>query len=211
MAIPAKSKYVMDGKPALRSGLTLFCTRDHLACQWTRLVLAEKDVDGARIEWVLPGKPNHDLAVLNPAGTLPTLTDRDAVIYPASVIVEYLDERYPHPRLLPTDPVARARIRMFIGRIEHEVYPLAETLMFGRGEGKLARKQLAELLLEVSRLFPARGWFLGLDYSLVDCAWAVLFPRLHSLGLKLPADAQHAIVKYAERLFARPAFRTLNR
>jgi stringent starvation protein A len=208
MAIPAKSKYVMAGKPALRSGLTLFCSRDRLACQWLRLVLAEKDVDGARVEWIAPGKPNHDLAVLNPSGSLPTLTDRDAVIYPAGIAAEYLDERYPHPRLLPTDPVARARIRMFAARIEQDVFPLAETLLFGRGEGKpAARKRLTEQLLEVCRLLPARGWFLGEDYNLADCAWSVLFRHVHGLGLKLPADAQHAIVKYAERLFARPAFR----
>jgi len=209
MAIPAKSKYVMDTKPAQRAGLTLFCTRDRLPCQWAQLVLAEKDVDGARIEWVAAGKPNHDLAVLNPSTSLPTLTDRDAVIYPAGILVEYLDERYPHPRLLPTDPAARARIRMFVARLERDVFPLAETILHGRGEGKTARKELTELLLEVSRMFPSRGWFMGQDYNLVDCAWGTLFRRLPELGLKLPNDAQYAIVKYAERLFARPAFRKL--
>lgn len=207
MAIPAKSKFVIDAKPAPRSGLALFCSKDHLPCQWARLVMVEKDVDGARTEWILPGKPNHDLAVLNPSGSLPTLVDRDAVIYPAGILCEYLDERYPHPRLLPTDPVAKARVRMFMARIEHDVFPRAETILFGRGENKTARKELTELLLEVSRMFPARGWFLGLDYNLVDCAWATLFRRINDLGLKLPPDSQHAIVKYAERLFARPAFR----
>ncbi|HSW11328.1 MAG TPA: glutathione S-transferase N-terminal domain-containing protein, partial [Solimonas sp.] len=87
----------MDSKPAPRSGLTLFCARDSIACLWTRIVLAEKDVDGARIEWVTPGKPNHDLMVLNPTLALPTLADRETVIHPAQVINEYLDERYPHP------------------------------------------------------------------------------------------------------------------
>lgn len=206
MAIPGKSRYVMDTKPAQRAGVTLFCSRDRIACQWTRLVLAEKDVDGARTEWIAAGKPNHDLAVLNPAATLPTLADRDTVIYPAGIIVEYLDERYPHPRLLPTDPAARARIRMFIARIERDVFPLAEGILLGRGESKSARKALTELLLGVYRMFPARGWFMGQDYNLVDCAWATLFRRLPELGLKLPNDAQHAIVKYAERLFARRAF-----
>lgn len=210
MAIPAKSKYVMDVRPAPRSGVSLFCTRDRLACQWTRLVLTEKDVDGARIEWVLPGRPNHDLAVLNPSAALPTLADREAVIYPAGIIIEYLDERYPHPRLLPSDPAARARVRMFAARLEREVFPLAERILAERGDLKAARKSLTDLLLETLRLLPARGWFLGQDYNLADCAWAVLFQRLPHLGLKLPPDAQIAIVRYAERLFARPAFqRTL--
>src|SRR5688500_17441481 len=104
MVLPGRSRYVMDTKPAPRAGVTLFCGRDHLPSLWTRMVLAEKEVAGARIEWIKPGQPNHDLLVLNPAQILPTLADRDTVIYPAQVIAEYLDERYPHPRLLPLDP-----------------------------------------------------------------------------------------------------------
>lgn len=210
MPIPARSKYIMDTRPAQRAGLTLFCARGPLGCEWAQLVLAEKDVDGSRVEWIVPGKPNHDLAVLNPSGSLPTLVDRDAVIYPAGILAEYLDERYPHPRLLPTDPAARARLRMFITRLEREVFPLTEAVLQARGEAKNARKELAELLLESCRMFPARGWFLGQDYNLADCAWATVFRHLPAMNLKLPADVQYAIVKYAERLFARPAFRRVS-
>ena len=103
MSLRARSKFVPENKPAPRAGVTLFCERDSLQSHWARLVLAEKEVEGARIEWTNPGKPSEDLLVLNPQLTLPTLTDRDVAIHPARVIVEYLDERYPHPRLMPAD------------------------------------------------------------------------------------------------------------
>ncbi|HEX4895013.1 MAG TPA: glutathione S-transferase N-terminal domain-containing protein [Solimonas sp.] len=205
MAIPARSKYVMEAKPAPRAGLTLFCARDSIACLWARIVLAEKDVDGARIEWVSAGKPHHDLLLLNPSGSLPTLADRDTVLFPAGIVAEYLDERYPHPRLLPADPAARARVRMVLARIEAELYPLAAGILAAPKsvEAKAARKQLGESLIASSRLFPQRGWCLGLDYNLADCAWAALLARLPALGMKLPADP--ALQRYAERLLLRPS------
>lgn len=204
MAIPGKSRYVMDARPAPRAGLTLFCSREQLHSRWTRIVLAEKDVDGARIEWIDAGKPHHDLLVLNPSGQLPTLVDRDAVLYPASVVVEYLDERYPHPRLLPPDPSARALVRMLLLRLDHELLPLAESIRIAPKavESKAARKQLQEALVGASRLFSTRGWCLGMDYNLADCAWAALIGVLPALGLKLP-DA--GFQRYAERLLSRPA------
>lgn len=205
MSLRARSKFVPDHKPAVRSGVTLFCSRESLRCHWARIVLAEKDVDGARTEWVTPGKPSEDLLVLNPSLTLPTLTDRDTVIHPESVIVEYLDERYPHPKLLPPDPAARALVRMTLLRIEQELFPLVERIQAGGTDVRAARKTLTEHLTTSARLCPARGWFMGLEYSLADCAWAALLYRVPNLGLKLSADAA-AIVRYAERLFQRPAF-----
>ena len=205
MSLRARSKFVPENKPAVRAGVTLFCDRDSMQSHWARLVLAEKDVDGARLEWVSAGKPSEDLLVLNPQLTLPTLTDRDTVIHPVSVIVEYLDERYPHPRLMPADPAARARLRMAMQRIEQDLFPLVETLLAGKGDVKNARKTLTEHLTTSGRMVPMRGWFLGLDYNLVDTAWAVLFHRLPGLNIKLSPEAA-GIVRYAERLFARPAF-----
>jgi RNA polymerase-associated protein len=205
MSLRARSKFVPENKPAVRAGVTLFCERDTLQSHWARLVLAEKDVDGSRLEWVSAGKPSEDLLVLNPQLTLPTLTDRDTVIHPARVIVEYLDERYPHPRLMPADPAAKARLRMALLRIEHDLFPLVEHILAGKGDLKPARKTLSDHLTTSGRMVPARGWFLGLDYNLVDTAWAVLFYRLPTLGVKLSPEAA-GIVRYAERLFARPAF-----
>ena len=206
MSLRARTKYVIPDKPAPRAGVTLFVAARTLDSHWARLVLAEKDVDGARIEVIQPGRPNHDLAVLNPAMTLPTLVDRDTVIHPASVLVEYLDERYPHPKLLPADPAARARVRMAVLRIDQDFFPLIARITGGSpADAKAARKTLSESLIGSARMFPARGWFLGQDYNLADCAWAVLFHHLVPLGLKLPPDMQ-SMVRYAERLFLRPGF-----
>lgn len=205
MSLRARTKFVAEHKPAVRAGVTLFCERDKLQSHWVRLILAEKNVEGARIEWINPAKPHEDLLVVNPELTLPTLTDRDTAIHPASVIAEYLDERYPHPRLMPSDPAVRARLRMILLRIEHQLFPLAALILAGKGDMKAARKTLTEHLITSAKLCPPRGWFLGLDYNLVDCAWAVLLYRLAGLNLKLPNDVA-PLVRYAERLFARPAF-----
>lgn len=205
MALPGKSRYVMDARPGTRAGLTLFCAENSIASLWARIVLAEKAVDHARIERVTPDTPNHDLMVLNPALTLPTLADRDAVIYPAGIIAEYLDERYPHPRLLPPDPAVRALLRMLLARLEHELIPLADSILQAprAAEAKAARKALTEHLIASSRLFPQRGWCLGLDFNLADCAWAALLSRLPQLQMKPPADP--ALQRYAQRVLARPS------
>ncbi|MEQ1439640.1 glutathione S-transferase N-terminal domain-containing protein [Fontimonas sp. SYSU GA230001] len=207
MAIPAKSKYVMDSRPGARAGLTLYCAPDDLSGRWARIVLAEKDIDHARIEWVRPGgRPHPDLIVLNPSLSLPTLADRDAVMYPAGIIVEYLDERYPHPRLLPPDPATRALIRMMLARLERELLPLAQSILAApkSPDVKAARKQLGENLAASGRFFPQRGWCLGLtDFSLADCAWAALLSALPALQLKPPEDP--ALLRYAQRVLARPS------
>jgi RNA polymerase-associated protein len=106
---------------------------------------------------------------------------------------------------MPADPAAKARVRMALLRIEHDLFPLVELLLAGKGDLKTARKTLTEHLTTSARMVPMRGWFLGLDYNLVDTAWAVLFHRLPGLGIKLSPEAA-GIVRYAERLFARPAF-----
>lgn len=206
VAIPAKSKYVMETRPGARAGLTLFCAPDDLSSRWARIVLAEKDIDHARVEWVRPGgKPHPDLIVLNPSLTLPTLADRDAVMYPAGIVVEYLDERYPHPRLLPPDPAARALVRMMLARLEREMLPLTQTIFATpkSPEARSARKQLNDSLVASGRFFPQRGWCLGLDFNLADCAWAALLSALPALQLKLPDDV--AVQRYTQRVLARPS------
>ncbi|MCR9092461.1 MAG: glutathione S-transferase N-terminal domain-containing protein, partial [Proteobacteria bacterium] len=96
---------------ARRAGLLLFSGENHLGSHWARLILCEKDVDGVAIEWVDDDTVNEDWMTLSPRGELPTLADREVVLYPARLVVEYLDERYPHPPLLPVEPAARARVR----------------------------------------------------------------------------------------------------
>jgi len=206
MSLRAKSKYVPAAKPASNAGVTLYCSADHVGCHWVRMVLAEKDVPGARVELQVEGQVSEDLAVLNPAHTLPTLTDRDTVIYPARLIAEFLDERYPHPPMMPPEAAQRARLRMAMDRLEREWVSLIDQIASGpAAQSRAARKRLADQLVASARLFPARGWFLGLDFSIADCAWAALLWRLASLKLQLPAGGE-PIRRYAERVFARPAF-----
>ncbi|MGH8516149.1 MAG: glutathione S-transferase N-terminal domain-containing protein [Panacagrimonas sp.] len=208
MSLRAKSKYVPAAKPASNAGVTLYCSADNVGCHWVRMVLAEKDVPGTRMVLQLPGQLSEDLAVLNPAQTLPTLTDRETVIYPARLIAEFLDERYPHPPMMPPEAALRARLRMAMSRLEHEWLMLVEQIESGPpAQGKAARKRLADQLVANARLFPARGWFLGLDFGIADCAWAALLWRMASLKIPLPAGGE-PIRRYAERVFARPAFAT---
>ena len=195
-------------KPAPNAGLMLFVAPASPASDWARLVLAEKDVDGAQVQVMRPGaKVDEDFLVLNPAQTLPTLADREGVITGARVIVEYLDERYPHPPLMPQAPAARARARMALEGVEHELFPRAAALA-AAGRGAAQAELVAELLprlLAGGRHFAAHGYLLGREYSLADCAWAVLLHELQRLGVELPAQAE-PLRRYAARLAARPAY-----
>jgi stringent starvation protein A len=193
-------------KPAPNAGLMLFVAEDSLGCDWARLVLAEKDVDGARVQALRPGAAiNEDFLVLNPAQTVPTLADREGVLTGARVIVEYLDERYPHPPLMPLSPAQRARARMALESIEHQLFPLLDTVQHGAARaGQQARAELLERLGAGGRQFAAHGYFLGREYTLVDCAWAALLHRLHALQIELPAEA---LRRYGSRLAARASYR----
>lgn len=205
MALRSRTKPVINLlKPAPNVGLTLFVAADSLHSDWARLVLAEKDIDSAALQIIKPGEVNEDFLVLNPAQTLPTLADREGVIQTARVIVEYLDERYPHPSMMPQEPAGRARVRMTLHRIEHELFPLAVKLGSGGAEATAAKRALLEGLRNGARFFPARGHFLGSDYTLADTAWAVLLRRLYVSGVALPEAS--SVRAYGDRLFARPAF-----
>ncbi len=192
-----------------RSVMTLFsrptCPHSHR----TRIVLAEKSIN---VEIVNVDGPNlpEDLLDLNPYHTVPTLVDRDLVLYDSRVIVEYLDERFPHPPLMPVDPVTRAQFRLALYRIEKDWYGVSEVLDStsdkDRKQGSKARKVLRESLLAAAEVFDAKEFFLSDEFSLVDASIAPILWRLPHYGVELPAQAA-PIIKYAERLFERPSFR----
>ncbi len=188
-----------------KSVMTLFssptCAMSHSA----RLVMIEKSVT-ADIEFYDPNDPPEDLLELNPTGVSPTLIERDLVLYDARIIMEYLDERYPHPPLHQMDPVSRANARMLIKRIDQDWYALLDEIL-NSGEKKSARakKMLKESLLSAIPVFAARPYFMSDEFSLIDCALAPLLWRLPSLGIDLPSQAD-PIKAYAERLFEREAF-----
>lgn len=144
---------------------------------------------------------------LNPYHTVPTLVDRDLTLYDSRVIIEYLDERFPHPPLMPVDPVTRAQFRLALFRIETDWYSIAEEAE-NSSDGKLgskARKLLRESILQSTELFGARPYFLSEEFSLVDCTIAPLLWRLPVYGVDLGPDAE-PIEAYMNRVFARRSF-----
>ena len=185
-----------------RSVMTLFSGAADAYSHRVRIVMAEKDVS-ADIVIVDAGHVPEDFIDLNPYQTLPTLLDRELVLYTAPIIMEYLDERYPHPPLMPVDPVARANQRLMLYRIEKDLYSQFDLIMEGNDKVvSKARKELRDQLLVISPVFQQARFFLSEEFSLVDCPIA----PLPQLGIALPKQAQ-PLHDYAERLFRRPSFK----
>jgi stringent starvation protein A len=189
----------------MRNTLTLFSSVDDVLCHRVRLVLAAKGVSYDLVP-VDPQSPPEDLRVLNPYSSVPTLVERDLVLYAASVVSEYLDERYPHPPLMPIDPLSRARLRLAMLRIEHDWVPQVQQVQFGsKQQAEAARKRLKELLIASVPLFKASKFFLNNEMSLADCAMAPIIWRLPALDLPLPKDGK-VIEEYGNRIFRNPGF-----
>jgi RNA polymerase-associated protein len=170
------------------------------------MVLAEKNITVDVVD-VDPLNLPDELMDFNPYGTLPTLVDRDLKLYESRIIMEYLDERFPHPPLLPVDPVSRANTRLFLYRVENDWYRLMDRILSASdAQAGKARKELAESLLNTAPVFAAKPFFMSDELSLVDCAVAPLLWRLYSLGVELPAQAK-SVNAYAERVFRREAFK----
>jgi len=171
-----------------------------------RLVLAEKGITVDVIDVgddMLP----EDLSELNPYHSVPTLVDRDLVVYNAHIIIEYLDERYPHPPLLPVDPVSRARTKMYMYRMERDWYGLFADLDGKDAKAaREARRTIRDGLTVIAPIFEQKTFFMSDEPTLADCTLAPLLWRLVHYDIELPPQAK-AVHKYAERLFARPAFK----
>lgn len=186
--------------------MTLFSDPTDAWSHRTRLVLAEKSVNIDYID-VQHGNLPEDLLDLNPYNSVPTLVDRELVLYDSRVIVEYLDERFPHPPLMPVDPVTRAQYRLYLYRIERDWYSKAEKVIAG-GDRKLvnrARKSLHDSIVSTAEIFAAKKFFLSDEFSLVDCSIAPIFWRLPVFEIELPAQAQ-PILRYMDTVFSRPSF-----
>ena len=190
-----------------RSIMTLFSSPTDPASHRTRIVLAEKGIE-IEVVSVTPGRFPEDLLDLNPDHTLPTLVDRDLVLYDSRVIMEYLDERFPHPPLMPVDPVSRAQFRLALHRIERDWYGLAAQID-KEGVAKAApklRNDLRDLVLQTADFFKVKPYFLSDDFSLVDASIAPILWRLPRYEIEIPKD-NVALLKYQARVFARTAFR----
>lgn len=187
---------------AKRTIMSLYSESNNVYSHQVRMVLAEKGVNVEIIE-VKEGEVPETLLAVNPYGSVPTLIDRELVLYEARIIMEYLDERFPHPPLLPVYPVARAEARKMMHRIEQDWYTLLQELLTGEQKDS-AKKQLAESLLNLEPIFSNKPFFLNDEFSLLDCTLAPLLWRLPSLGINL--SSMKGIHAYAQRLFQREAF-----
>ncbi|HUG72704.1 MAG TPA: glutathione S-transferase N-terminal domain-containing protein [Steroidobacteraceae bacterium] len=188
--------------------MTLFSAPDEAASHRTRIVLAEKDVE-IEIVSVTPGRFPEDLLDLNPDHNLPTLVDRDLVLYDSRIIIEYLDERFPHPPLMPVDPVSRAQFRLALHRIERDWYTLSTRLdkgTSGSAEADKTRGELRDLVVQFADFVRGKPYFMSDELSLVDVTVAPILWRLPRYRIDLPKDLT-PLLKYANLLFTRPAFR----
>ena len=192
-----------------RSSMALFSNaRDHYSHR-VRLVLAEKGVTVDVVEADDYNKP-EDLAEVNPYNSLPTLLDRDLALYEVNVIIEYLDERFPHPPLLPVYPVQRAQSRLWIYRIEKEWSSKLDILVDGRqSEAELlrAKKELRESVISTAPIFSRKPFFMNEELTLVDCCVVPILWRLKMLGINLREKSARPLRSYMQRMFERTAFR----
>ncbi|MEO0997467.1 MAG: glutathione S-transferase N-terminal domain-containing protein [Pseudomonadota bacterium] len=189
-----------------RSVMSLFSRPTCIHSHRTRLVLAEKSINIDIVNVDGPSLP-EDLLDLNPYHSVPTLVDRDLVLYDSRVIIEYLDERFPHPPLMPVDPVTRAQFRLALYRIETDWYQLAEEIDVedDKKQATRARKMLRESVMASAEVFSAKDFFLSDEFSLVDASIAPVLWRLPHYGVDLGDDSV-AISKYMDRIFSRPSF-----
>ncbi|WKX26265.1 stringent starvation protein SspA [Tatumella ptyseos] len=189
-----------------RSVMTLFSGPTDIYSHQVRIVLAEKGVS-VEIEQVDKSNLPQDLIDLNPYCTVPTLVDRELTLYQSQIIMEYLDERFPHPPLMPVYPVARGESRLMMHRIEQDWYTLLFQIEQGSPEeADAARKQLREQLLAIAPLFGRTPYFLSEEFSLVDCYLAPLLWRLPSLGVDLSGAGSKDLKGYMNRVFERDSF-----
>ncbi|GAB5379159.1 MAG: stringent starvation protein SspA [Aliiglaciecola sp.] len=189
-----------------RSIMTLFSDTSDIYSHQVRIVLAEKGV-GVEISYTDPTNLPEDLLDLNPYGTVPTLVDRELVLYKSHIIMEYLDERFPHPPLMPVYPVSRGQSRLMMHRIEQDWYSLAENVLAGKGDVDAQRNELREALLSLAPLFAETPFFMSEEFSLVDCYLAPLLWRLPSLGIQLTGNGSKEVMAYMNRIFARSSFK----
>ena len=194
------------GVVAKRSSMTFYSDGMSHYSHRVRIVLAEKGVAVETIDVDSDNKP-EDLAALNPYNTLPTLVDRDLVLYEADIMMEYLDERFPHPPLFPVYPVARAQSRLWIFRIQKDWCSLVDSIMAGSGTSsqvEKTRKNLRESLISIAPIFGEKPFFMSDEFTIVDCCVTPILWRLPVMGIELPkTKTTKPLLDYRDRLFER--------
>ena len=192
------------GVVAKRSSMTFYSDGESHYSHRVRIVLAEKGVAVDVLDVDANKKP-EDLATLNPYNELPTLVDRDLVLYQSEIMMEYLDERFPHPPLLPVYPVARAQSRLWMYRIERDWSPLVDQILAGEGDIVAARKSLRDSIVAVAAIFDEKPYFMSEDFTVVDCLVGPILWRAMKMGIELPEGAK-GLQNYMIRIFERESF-----
>lgn len=199
----------MDLNTVRRSSMTLYSDpRDHYSHR-VRMVLAEKDVFVEVVD-VNRSRRSQKLVDANPYNTVPTLVDRDLVLYNSTVVIEYIDERFPHPPLLSVYPVERAKSRLLMHRIELDWSVHLDVLMRGKGGARVldrAHKALRESIIAAAPAFGEKPYFLSDEFTLVDCCVAPILWRLQHVDVDLPERLTRPMVRYMQKIFARRSFR----
>lgn len=190
-----------------RSVMTLFSDKNDIYCHQVRIVLAEKGVPYA-IENISPNTISEDLLELNPRGSLPTLVDRDLVLFNSRIIMEYLDERFPHPPLMPVYPVLRAQSRLNIHRIQNDWFSLIDVVNKDPNspQAKKALNELRDSILALGSVFADKTYFLSDEFSLIDCYIAPLLWKMTNLGVEFTGTGSKAVKAYMSRVFKRDSF-----
>ena len=188
-----------------RSIMTLYSGADDLYSHQVRIVLAEKGVTVDVLQ-ADPSEMPEDLIELNPYNTVPTLVDRELVLYNSRIIMEYLDERFPHPPLMPVYPVSRGQTRLMMHRIENDWYSLVNRIRSG-DRADAARKELQESLTAIAPVFTEMPYFMAEEFGLADCYLGPLLWRLPVLGIELDNRAAKEVKAYMTRLFDRESFK----
>jgi len=188
--------------------MALYSSENCLNCHRVRFVLAEKGINVEIIHVEQDRAATADLAELNPYGETPTLVDRDMVLYGTWVVTEYLDERYPHPPLMPVDPVSRSRLRLVMYRMYRDWIDAGKVIETSSGEKKVAatRKQLRDSLIAADDLFGLTPFILHDELSLADCALTPLLWRLPAYDIQLTSRQTPKLNQYMERMFRRDSF-----
>jgi RNA polymerase-associated protein len=198
------------GVVAKRSSMIFYSDGRSQYSHRVRIVLAEKGVTVETVN-VDPANTPEDLASLNPYNSLPTLVDRDLVLYEANIMMEYLDERFPHPPLFPVYPVARAQSRLWMYRIQRDWCATVDYLSAGKGSAiqqDKMRRELRESLVSIAPIFAEKPYFMSDEFSVVDCCVTAILWRLPSLGIDLGSHKSvQPLLEYRARLFARDSVR----
>lgn len=192
-----------------RTSMALFSDPSDHYSQRVRIVLEEKGITAEVIE-ADRNNLTQDILDVSPYASLPVLVDRDVCLYDSVTLMEYLDERFPHPPLLPVYPVARANIRLYIKRIERDWCTLFDQMFEGKlkeAQAKKLRKNLKSLITGTIAIFKEKPFFMNEEFSLVDCCIAPILWRLPAVGIEIPNDAKNRpINEYMKKVFTRKSF-----